>query len=93
MTEKRSRVELPGLGVVDAVDVEITESTERWTEVKLKDGATIRVKPVILGVVRIEGQFDPDGNPLYQLKINQVMVADAPEHLKKDAKGPSDEAH
>ena len=93
MAEKRTQVELPGSGLVDAVEVEVAESTERWTDITLTDGSTIRLKTVVLGVLRIEGQYDPDGNPLYQLKVNQVMVASAPPGLKKGAKGPSDRAH
>jgi hypothetical protein len=71
--------------MVDAVEVEIEVSTERWTEVTLKDGSLIRIKPVILSVLRIDGQYDQEGNPVYQVKANQVMTASAPDHLKKNA--------
>ena len=93
MPEKMTKVQMPNIGVVDAVEVGITESTERWTELALEDGTLIRTKPVILTVLRIEGHYDPDGNPLYQIKANQVMMAEAPDHLKKGAPGGGSTAH
>ena len=86
MPEKKTKVQLPGLGQVDGYEVGISESTERWTEVKLDDGSVLRLKPVVVGAVRIEGHYDPDGNPMYALKANQVMiVTSAPVHLRKGA--------
>jgi len=79
------KVQLPNIGWVDAVEVPINEATERWTDVVLADGTVLRLKSVILGVVRIEGHFDQEGNPLYQVKANQVMTASVPEGLRKGA--------
>ena len=94
MADKKMKIEVPGIaGTVDAVEVAVSESTERWTEIKLADGTEIRLKPVILTVLRLEGQFDPEGNPLYQLKANQVMTANAPDHLKKGAGATGSKAH
>ena len=92
MPERKTRVPLAGPGgaitLVDAVDVVVSESTERWTEIHLEDGSTIRIKPVVLGAARIEGQYDNEGNPMYYLKVNQVMtVASSPDHLRKGGGG------
>jgi len=77
----------PSGKLVDASEVPIKESCERWTELTLEDGAIIRVKPTIIGAVRVEGQYDPDGNPFYALKggPNAMVIVQAPEHLKKPA--------
>ena len=85
MAEKKVKVQIPGQpGPVDAVEVSVAESTERWTEVQLEDGSVVRLKPVVVGAIRVEGQYDQDGNPVYSLKVNQIMVvASAPEHLRK----------
>ena len=87
--EKRLKVQVQGQqGLVDAIEVAVTESTERWTEVRLEDGSLLRIKPVLLSAVRVENQFDQDGNPIYQVKVNQVMtVTDVAEHLRKGASG------
>ena len=86
MADKKTKIQVPGIaGTVDATEVAVDESTERWTDIKLADGTEIRIKTVVLGVLRLEGQYDPDGNPLYQVKANQVMTVNAPEHLRKGA--------
>ena len=86
MAEKRTKVQLPGEATaLDAVEVPVVESTERWTDVTLGDGATLRIKASIVGAVRIEGKWDPEGNPVYQVRVNQVMTVNAPEHFKKNA--------
>jgi hypothetical protein len=85
--ERKVRVPIPPDGkLVDGVEVPVLESTERWSEVKLEDGSVLRVKPVILSAVRIPGQYDPEGNPMYALKANNaMMIAEAPEHLKRQS--------
>ena len=89
MPEKKTKVEVQGSGLVDATEVVVTESTERWTDVQLSDGATLRLKPVVLAAVRVDNMYDPEGNPLYQIKVNQIMTVTAPDHLKKSAQGSS----
>jgi hypothetical protein len=87
MADQRRTVTLPH-GTFQGVDVPIKESNERWSEVILADGATLRIKPNVLVVTRIEGQYDPEGNPMYALTANQVMtVVNVPAHLRKSAGG------
>jgi len=88
VADKKTKVQVPGIpGIVDAVEVAVDEAIERWTDVKLADGSTLRIKTVLLGVLRIEGHYDADGNPMYQVKANQIMTVDAPDQLKKGAGG------
>ncbi|HUE03011.1 MAG TPA: hypothetical protein VMR62_25810 [Bryobacteraceae bacterium] len=70
---------------VDAFEVPILESTERWSELTLEDGAVIRIKPMIVGVIRVEGQWDQDGNPVYALRggPNLMSIVSVPDRLKK----------
>lgn len=82
--ERKTKVPGPSGSMVDGWDVPIKESTERWTDVTLEDGSILRIKPSILGAVRIPGQYDPEGNPMYALKSTVTMiVAEAPENLKR----------
>ena len=87
MTEKKIQARAPGMEeLVDAFEVAVAESTERWSEVKLEDGSVLRLKPVVLSAIRLAEKYDQDGNPIYSVKVNQVMaVASAPEHLRKGA--------
>ena len=60
------------------------ESTERWSQIKLKDGTTLRVKPIIVTVVRVKDQHDQEGNPLYVIKGSMAMaIEEAPKNLRK----------
>lgn len=72
------------MGNVDGTEVPVTESVERWTELKLEDGAVLRVKPIIMSVVRMEGKYDPQGNPMYAIQGGHAMViGSVPEHLRQ----------
>jgi len=63
------RVQIPFMGkVMDGVEVPVEESTERWSEITLEDGTIIRVKQSIASVVRVDGQYDMEGNPMYVVK-------------------------
>lgn len=65
-------------------DVEVLESTERWSEYKLSDGSTVRVKQVLTQISRIEGERDPTGNPVYMIAAQPVVsVSVSDESLKK----------
>jgi hypothetical protein len=84
--EKKVKVEAPGLGSVDASEVTVEESTERWTDVKLGDGTHLRIKPVVVTAARLDNRYDGDGNPVYLVRVNQIMsVVSAPDILKAAA--------
>ena len=87
--ERKTKIPMPPDGrLVEGFEVPVVESTERWTETKLEDGTVLRIKPSILSAVRIPGQWDPDGNPMYALKAaNAMMIAEAPDHLKRGYAG------
>lgn len=93
MPEKRNKVQLATGAVVEGVEVGVSEATERWTDVKLEDGSSLRIKAVILSVLRLDGQYDPEGNPQYLVKANQVMTVSAPDHLRKGGSGAPKGVH
>jgi hypothetical protein len=54
----------------------------------LEDGSVLRLKPTVFSAVRIEGEFDPEDNPMYAVKAGQVLViASAPDNLRKPKSG------
>ncbi len=64
--------------------VEILETVERPTTLKLSDGTTLRVKVDVVEAARIEGQWDNEGLPVYRVKsATLVAVLDAPEELHR----------
>lgn len=84
--ERKIKVAIPPSGkLVDASEIPILESTERWTELRLEDGIVIRVKPMIVGVARIDNQWDAEGNPVYVARGGPIVmtIVSVPDHLKK----------
>jgi hypothetical protein len=85
MPERRVTVPFGQPGeMVDGFEVDVEESTEKWSEYKLTDGTIIRGKMTIIGAVRIEGQFDPQGNPMYAMNMAPTLViVSSPVNLKR----------
>ncbi len=89
MAEKRLKVPFPTpqSPLVDGSEVSVAESTDRWSEVKLEDGTVLRVKPNVISAIRIDNQYDPEGNPMYGVKATHVIaIASSPEHLRRGGK-------
>jgi hypothetical protein len=63
----------------------ITSRKETDAEYKLDDGTTLRVRPVIIDVRRLTGQWQPDGDPVYVTKIGFAISTQAPAALRRGA--------
>jgi hypothetical protein len=87
MPGQKIKVNMPGIGPVDGTEVAVLESNERWTDIKLDDGATLRIRPVVMAVTRLDGRYDPQGNPMYAVQAQQVMTVSAPDVLRQGAEG------
>jgi hypothetical protein len=90
MAERKVKIPFPTptSPLRDGVEVGVKEATERWSEVTLEDGSVLRLKTNVFAAIRVEGEFDPEGNPIYALKAGQVlMIASAPDDLKKPSSG------
>ena len=53
--------------------IPVTESTEKYTELRLEDGAVLRVKATASEALRVVDQADRDGNPMYYAKLITVI--------------------
>lgn len=78
----RKRVSVGGREFMGS-PVAVRNSNEQWNEYQLEDGSTIRLRTVATEVLRIDGEFDPDGNPMYVVKSGNVMSVNAPEELRR----------
>jgi hypothetical protein len=85
MSERRTTVTLlPSGEKAEAVEVQVEESTERWSDFQLQDGTMLRAKATILSAARVEGQYDQLGNPMYQINIAPVItIVNVPDRLRK----------
>jgi hypothetical protein len=81
--ERKRRIELPGIGEVDATEVGFRASGEHWNEYLADDGSVIRVKLVATEILRIDDMHDTEGNPGYFIKSTNVTNVSAPENLRK----------
>ena len=86
MPEKRVKIPFPTPTSPqrDGSEVMVGESSEKWSEFTLEDGSVIRVKTSVVSAIRIDGEFDQDGNPAYALKMQpQVAIINVPDRLKR----------
>jgi len=68
---------------VDATEVEFQTRKEDWNEYQLMDGSVIKMKLVVSTIFRVDGMYDDEGNPLYQIKSTNVPFVKSPDALKK----------
>lgn len=63
-------------------EVPFEAERERWSTYILEDGSTIKMKPVVTTIIRLEA-YKPDGDPMYYINSANVAAADVPDRLKK----------
>jgi len=72
-------------GPVDATEVGYRDAGENWNEYLLDDGTVIRVKVVVTQVVRMDGQYDAFGKPVYAvLSTTVTQVSSTKDMMRKD---------
>lgn len=80
------RVQVPYMGrMADGMDVPIESSTEKWSEITLEDGTVIRIKQSVAAVLRIDGEWDAEGNPVYVVKGAPAIAI---VHVDEDRRKP-----
>jgi hypothetical protein len=79
----KKKINVAGVGEVDAEQVGFRPVQEFWNEYHLDDGSTLRLKLVVTTVLRVPDMFDAEGNPAYLVNSTNVMAVDAPEDLRK----------
>lgn len=67
---------------VDAEQVDFEAKAEPWTTHELADGTILRVRVILTGVMRIEGEYDQSGNPIYVVSSQTVIQANSPKRLR-----------
>ena len=59
---------------IDAQPVDILSQEELWNSYQLADGTFLRMKAVVTEVLKIPGELDAKGDPVYVLKSNNVTA-------------------
>ena len=69
--------------MVDALVIPIVETQEKYSVITLGDEVAIRTKMTPLEVCRVVDRWDAEGNPIYIVKSQNLIVVDSvPEALR-----------
>ncbi len=82
MPEDKISIKLGGKDV-EASLVEVNQSNERWNEYLCEDGTVLKMKLVLKKVLRVDDQYDAEGNPLYVMQSTNISTVNSPKHLRK----------
>ena len=56
---------------------------EKWNKYILHDGTELKVKAVVAEILRLEGHYAPNGDPMYTVNASLLVNSNSPEQLKK----------
>ena len=88
---RKRKIENPEGQLVDGTLIDINESIERFSDVKLADGTLLRVRTVVQEVVRFDSVWTNDGEPMYSVKsATMPTVIEFPDVLRKPPIGRKD---
>jgi hypothetical protein len=68
---------------VEATPIDVVTDREFWNEYQLHDGSLIKVKLIVTEILRVVGEYDPEGNPVYIMKSGNVLTVNSPDALKR----------
>jgi len=57
--------------------INVESASERPSEYTLEDGTKLRIKLSLIQVVRLDGEYDAQGNPAYVTQTSQMISVDA----------------
>jgi hypothetical protein len=67
--------------IAQGEEIDFEEKEEHWNVYRLKDGTTLKVKLILIGIRRLK-KHNPDGTPLYLINSqNVVRAVDIPKEL------------
>ncbi|MBA2510173.1 MAG: hypothetical protein H0X19_00320 [Rubrobacter sp.] len=81
---RKKKTRLPDGRTVEGSSVPFQTGGEHWNEYLIEDGSMLKVKLVATDIIKVDGEYDDQGNPLYALHSTQVVVVDSPEDLQRE---------
>lgn len=72
-----------GIVEKEAIELDILENSDKWSSVKLSDGAELRYQHPILKAYRLKNEYDPEGIPIYVVNHAPILTCSVPDALKK----------
>ena len=83
----KRKLTLPDGREVEATVIGFRAGGEHWNEYLIDDASVVKIKLVATEVLRLDGEWDPAGNPIYLVASTNVMSVDAPDNLRRDGGG------
>ena len=69
---------------VTGTEVSFSVIQQDWNEYALNDGTTLRMQTAMTNVVRVDGEYGANGDPLYVVGSQNIVTAsNVPEQLRK----------
>jgi hypothetical protein len=81
--DRKKQIRTPDGREIEATIIDINSSQENWNQYLLSDGTVVKLKVVATEAVRVDGEYDAEGNPIYFVKSTNVMNVIAPDNLRK----------
>jgi hypothetical protein len=72
--DRKKTISLLGQNI-QVTNVPILKKNESISEYELEDGSKIQFRAVATAVLRLDGQYDGEGNPIYLVKNGQIVTA------------------
>jgi hypothetical protein len=79
----KRRIPFPDGSFKEGTLMSFRATGEHWNEYLVDDGTVIRIKLVSTEIVKVDGEYDHQGNPIYFVQSQNVMAVNAPERLRK----------
>lgn len=86
MNERRREIRV-GNESIDAIEMPFQTGAEHWNEYIIHDGSVLKLKTVVTEILKLDGKFDAEGNPVYIIKSTNVVAVSASDRARKP---PSD---
>jgi len=84
MPQRKRKIRLGDGREVEGIVMPFQPGGEHWNEYFLDDGSVLRLKVVVTEVLRIDGEYDAQGNPAYVAQSTNVVAVSAPDELRKE---------
>ncbi len=83
MADRKRKLQDPNGNEIEATIMPFQAGGEHWNEYLVDDGTVVRIKLVVSEVLRVDGQYDEKGDPIYFIQSQNVTNVSAPEALRK----------
>ena len=83
MPPRKRKVPGPDGRELEATVMPFQVGGENWNEYVVDDGSIVKLKPVVTEIMRVDGMFDQNGDPVYIVQATNVLAVSAPDNLRQ----------